>query len=171
MSRLIMPFPEWPAVDKERWIAARFKGTVLDSRGLAADWSALTVKQDMKAYGLWLQYLANIGELNSNASPGQRLTKSNLNGFAHALSRRVSPETTAGRLSTLGRMIRVLDFDADRSWLLELQRRYAKRARPCRNKQPKMFHPATILRAVIAELDREMKILDPRPRKELTRFR
>jgi hypothetical protein len=128
-----MPLAEWPAIDQQRWILARFKGDILEPQGLAAKWSDITVKQDLKAYGLWLQYLKTRGILDAGISPGPRLSKVAINGFAEDLEGRVASTTAASRLSTLSRMIRVLDYDSDRSWLITIGKRYARRARPSRN--------------------------------------
>ena len=149
MTRLIMPFTEWPEIDQDRWRQARKKGDILTSSGLAADWSDLTVKQDLKAYGLWLQYLENNGLLDASASPGSRLTQANVNRYARDLGKRVASTTLASRLSTLSRMIRVLDCDADRRWLIEIQERFARRAKPSRKKQEKILHPSEILCAFL----------------------
>ena len=171
MSRLSMPYAEWPDIDQQLWELALFKGDILEPKGLAADWSYLTIKQDKKAYGLWLQHLEDIGRLDRNAKPGDRLTKDNLNSFTSGLEARVSSTTTASRLSTLGRMIRVLDLNADRSWLFELHRRYAKRARPSRSKHEKILHPSEVLKRLLKALDDEVLLLDQRSRRDLTLYR
>jgi len=73
------------------------------------------------------------GILDAGISPGPRLSKVAINGFAEDLEGRVASTTAASRLSTLSRMIRVLDYDSDRSWLITIGKRYARRARPSRN--------------------------------------
>lgn len=171
MTRLIMPFTEWPAIDQQRWQAARFKGDILEPSGLAANWSDNTVVQDKKAYGLWLQFLDNSGTLHPKEAPGARLTRDNVNAFADDLSRRVASTTVAARLSTLSRMIRVLDPETNRSWLNEIQKRFALRARPSRNKQNKMLHPADILHVIFAELEKKRPLLSSRGKRELYWYR
>ena len=171
MTRLIMPFAEWPAIDQQRWHKARFKGDILEPSGLAANWTDNTVRQDKKAYGLWLQCLANAGRLAPDTAPGERLTRDNVNAFAADLAERVASTTTAKRLSTLSRMIRVLEPAADRSWLNELHKRYAFRAKPSRNKQIKMLHPADILEVIFRELEKERALLPQHGKRQLYWYR
>ena len=56
-ERLSLDVAEWPARDQAGWAAARQPAGALDDGGLAATWSAKTVQQAEKGYGLWLSFL------------------------------------------------------------------------------------------------------------------
>jgi hypothetical protein len=82
-ERLSLDPVDWPAHDQAAWAAARQPVGPLDDGGLAARWSAKTVRQAEKGYGLWLGCLARHGQLDPGASPGARLTRESLTELDH----------------------------------------------------------------------------------------
>jgi integrase/recombinase XerD len=74
-ERLSLDVVDWPARDRAAWAAARQPVGPLDDGGLAAGWSAKTLRQAEKGYGLWLGCLARQGRLDPDAVPGARLTR------------------------------------------------------------------------------------------------
>jgi integrase/recombinase XerD len=153
-ERLSLDFADWPARDQTAWVAARQPAGPLDDGGLAATWSAKTVRQAEKGYGLWLGCLARRGLLDPDAAPGARLTRETLTLFGKELLARVAPQTAASRVRDLSVMIRVLDPDADRSLVRRMQATLARRAPPSRAKRERMIAPSLLFAAGLARMDR-----------------
>jgi integrase/recombinase XerD len=126
----------------------------LDDGGLAAGWSAKTVRQAEKGYGLWLGFLARHGRLDPDARPGARLTREALTLFGKELLARVAAQTAASRVRDLSVMIRAMDPDADRSLVSRMQATLARRAPPSRAKRERMIAPSLLFAASLARMDR-----------------
>ena len=153
-QRLSLDVAEWPARDRAAWVAARQPVGPLDEGGLAAGWSAKTVRQTEKGYGLWLGCLDRHGVLDPAAGPGARLTRESLTLFGQELLARVAPQTAASRVRDLSVMIRVLDPGADRFLVRRMQATLARRAPPSRAKRERMIAPALLFAAGLARMDR-----------------
>jgi integrase len=137
-----------------RWAAARQPVGLLDEGGLAASWSAKTVRQTEKGYGLWLGCLARHSWLDTEAAPGDRLTRETLTLFGKELLDRVAPQTAASRVRDLSVMIRALDPAADRTLVKRMQATLARRAPPSRAKRERMIAPSLLFAAGLARMDR-----------------
>ena len=153
-ERLSLDVADWPSRDQEAWAAARQPVGPLDEGGLAATWSAKTVRQAEKGYGLWLGCLARHGRLDPDAAPGARLTREALTLFGQELLDRVAPQTAASRVRDLSVMIRAMDPEADRSLVQRMQATLARRAQPSRAKRELMIAPSVLFAAGIARMDR-----------------
>jgi len=153
-ERLSLDVADWPAHDRAAWAAARQPVGPLDDGGLAAGWSAKTVRQTEKGYGLWLGCLDRHGVLDPEAAPGARLTPETLTLFGKELLARVAPRTAASRVRDLSVMIRVLDPEADRSLVRRMQANLARRAPPSRAKRERMIAPSLLFAAGLARMDR-----------------
>jgi integrase/recombinase XerD len=153
-ERLSLDVADWPARDRTAWAAARQPAGPLDDGGLAASWSAKTVRQTEKGYGLWLACLARRGLLDPGAAPGARLTRDTLILFGNELLARVAPQTAASRVCDLSVMIRVLDPDADRSLARRMQANLAGRAPPSRAKRERMIAPSLLFAAGLVRINR-----------------
>jgi integrase len=153
-ERLSLDVAAWPAEDQAAWVAARQPAGPLDDGGLAAGWSAKTVRQAEKGYGLWLGCLARHGRLDPDAAPGARLPRDTLTLFGKELLARVAPQTAASRVRDLSVMIRVLDPAADRSLVKRMQATLARRAPPSRAKRERMIAPSVLFAAGLARMDR-----------------
>jgi integrase/recombinase XerD len=152
--RLSLDVVDWPTRDQAAWAAARKPAAPLDDGGLAAAWSAKTIRQAEKGYGLWLGGLARHGLLDPEAAPGARLTRESLTLFGHELLARVAPQTAASRVRDLSVMIRALDPDADRTLVKRMQATLTRRALPSRAKRERMIAPALLFAAGLARMDR-----------------
>jgi integrase/recombinase XerD len=153
-ERLSLDVADWPAGDRAAWTAARQPSGPLDDGGLAASWSAKTIRQAEKGYGLWLGCLARHGRLDLEAAPGARLTREALTLFGNELLARVAPQTAASRVRDLSVMIRVLDPDTHRSLVRRMQANLARRAPPSRAKRERMIAPSLLFAAGLARMDR-----------------
>jgi DNA invertase Pin-like site-specific DNA recombinase len=152
-ERLSLDVVQWPARDRAAWAAAQQPVGPLDDGGLAARWSAKTVRQTEKGYGLWLGCLARHGRLDPDAAPGARLTREALTLFGQELVSRVAPQTAASRVRDLSVMIRAFDPSADRSLAKRMQATLTRRASPSRVKRERMIAPATLFAAGLARMD------------------
>jgi integrase/recombinase XerD len=152
--RLSLDVADWPARDRAAWAAARQPAGPLDDGGLAAVWSAKTIRQAEKGYGLWLGCLARHRRLDPDVAPGARLTRATLTLFGHELLARVAPQTAASRVRDLSVMIRALDPEADRSLVRRMQANLARRAPPSRAKRERMIAPSLLFAAGLARMDR-----------------
>ena len=153
-ERLSLDLVDWPPHDQTAWAAARHPVGPLDDGGLAARWSAKTVRQAEKGYGLWLGCLARHGRLDPDASPGARLTREALTLLGQELLDRVAPQTAASRIRDLSVMIRAMDPSADRALVKRMQATLARRASPRRTKRDRMIAPAVLFAAALARMDR-----------------
>jgi integrase/recombinase XerD len=153
-ERLSLDVADWPVRDQAAWAAARQPAGPLDDGGLAAAWSAKTIRQTEKGYGLWLGCLARHGPLDPDVAPGARLTRDTLSLFGNELLARVAPQTAASRVHDLSVMIRVLDPDADRALVRRMQANLARRAPPSRAKRERMVPPSLLFAAGLARMDR-----------------
>jgi integrase/recombinase XerD len=153
-QRMSLDVADWPARDRAAWAAARQPSGPLEDGGLAATWSAKTVRQTEKGYSLWLGCLARHGRLDPEATPGARLTRETLTLFGKELLARVAPQTAASRVRDLSVMIRVLDPGADRSLVRRMQANLARRAPPSRAKRERMIAPSLLFAAGLARMDR-----------------
>jgi integrase len=156
-ERLSLDVADWPACDRAAWVAARQPAGPLDDGGLAAGWSAKTVRQAEKGYGLWLGGLARRGLLDPQMAPGARLTRETLSLFGKELLARAAPQTAASRVRDLSVMIRVLDPEADRSLVKRMRATLARRAPPSRAKRELMIAPRVLFEAGLARMDRVVR--------------
>lgn len=145
-GRIIMPFEEWPELDRALWLSAQEPADFLGEHGKAANWAPSTVATRRKDYGVWLQFLSTTNRLVRGATPAHRVTSDVVQAWHDEMQRRRnSPVTIAGRIEGLAVMIFVLQPAAQIGWLWRLSGRLSRAARPTRNKQAKLVHPADIL--------------------------
>jgi hypothetical protein len=134
-SRRCLKPPDWPAADGAAWEAAMTSGGLLDEAGLAAHWRGATRKSVQDAYGRWLTFLKRSGELDPDATPGERLTADRLRAFVAELQATVAPMTVRNRIRDLAEALRVMAPEADLSYLRRARARLKARARPVRYKR------------------------------------
>lgn len=170
-ERIILPIEKWPAIDRKLWQVAREPRAFLEEPGGAAHWSDLTAKTRLKAYGVWLKFLNNEGWLNPETTPSERATEHAIRAWHKDLSRRNAAVTVAGRLTALLVVLKVLQPNADPTYLTGLARRLTRSAVPSRSKHSRLVHPADILVAV-EPLLHELRANHARyDRKQLTTLR
>ena len=137
-ARCCLKFQKWPTPDQEAWEAAIAQGGLLDECGLASRWRASTRKTVQDAYGRWLTFLERNGWVETNASPGQRLTPDRLRAFVAELQETVAPNTLRNRITNLAEALRVMAPEFDFPYLRRARARLKARARPVRNKRAQM---------------------------------
>jgi integrase/recombinase XerD len=152
--RRCMPFDEWPYHERDAWLSAITPGNLMDGTGPASHWKPLTIKKVKTAYGRWLTFLLLAGRLDSHGSPAQRCTEANLRAYVEMLRSQVTSTTLAGRMIDLEQAIKVMDPNADRTFLKTVACNLVARAKPTRDKRAKYVHPARIFRLGVDLMDR-----------------
>jgi hypothetical protein len=120
MSRLLVPFSDWPEPDRRLWLAAtdpsrprRFTETRPVDR-LAAQ----TIAKARKGYSRWLGFLDGQALLDPGAMPTARVTPVLTAAWIDDLKARGNRDTTViGRLSELWTAMRILAPGHDFGWL------------------------------------------------------
>ena len=123
--RRCMPLADWPATDREAWLAAVEPGDLLDEGGPGARWSPQSRRKRIESYGLWLTYLASRGFLDENARPENRVRREIVAGYIRELASMAAPYTVLSRIEDLYGLVRILAPNHDWAWL----RRAANRLR------------------------------------------
>lgn len=144
---------EWPERDRECWNAAIRTGEIFEPDGRAANWAKPTRLQVCKGYGKWLWALHSFGAIDTDSSPGDRVTQDNLRRYVQTLeSQGLSSVTVASRLTDLMEAIRVMDPAAELALLRRLVSNLQQRAHPSRNKAARIRPPAEIWAACLNEM-------------------
>lgn len=142
---------EWPKVDAEIWAsiharaAARASGRIIrraaEPLPPAAGWSPSARTAGELAYGLWLAWLAYVGELDPAEPPGVRVSADRVDRFAAFLRETGAAPTGVGfRLAKLAAVLDSLDPEGapGRQWL----RRFAT-SHPGRKSEERSMELAT----------------------------
>ena len=152
--RTALLFPEWPKLDQDLWQAANSTGKFLESDGKAAHWKDKTRKGVVKRYSLWLGYLSSTDQLDPKTSPSDRTCKETLAGYVEWLEARGNASTTVSScVRDLEEAIRVMEPNADRSLIKELNVTLRAREQPVRAKHARIMHPDDLLSGSLAYLD------------------
>lgn len=138
-ARRCMPPEEWPAEDRSLWQAAQEPGDILEPGGIAAGWGAHTRRAAVSGYGRYLTWLLMTGQLEPEADPRTRLTRSRVAAFVVALEAINAPQTVHGRVGELELFVRATMPDVDRGFLRDFRSRLWARMKASR-KAPKIRH-------------------------------
>ena len=124
-----IPLRDWPTAGQTYWASAIGSGTLLDDRGLGANWSVATRNDAIQGYGRWLRYLADI-EISSESESGiPRINQARVADFTNKLERSVSPITVGIGLEHLYHAVRVMAPTRKWQWLREFCTHYKNRHR------------------------------------------
>jgi integrase/recombinase XerD len=170
-ERRCMPLGQWPAEDRRLWNEGLHTGGLFEVTGPGAHWSAHSQGKHQRGYGRWLTWLADTGQLDSAAPPGDRVTPGRIAAYLTALEATCAPYTRVSRIQDLHVTLRILAPQSDWRWLAELHATLRVRARPVRDKRRRL-RPA----AELVELGRQLMraaeaTADWSPRKRAVQFR
>lgn len=142
---------EWPKADADRWAAIHASAAARASRRIvrraaeplppAAGWSPSARTSGELAYGLWLAWLAHVGELDPAEQPGVRVSVDRVDRFAAFLRETGAAPTGVGfRLAKMTAVLDSLDPQGapGRQWL----RRFAT-SHPGRKSEERSMELAT----------------------------
>jgi len=135
-ERRCMPVEQWPEQDRTIWERALTPGTILDDDlGALAHLSPITNRKTAKGYGRFLTYCA-FHEPACLAEPvGERITPERAKRYvAHLQHLENSTRSILCRLQELGDAARILDPEADWTYINRLASRIRARHKPARDK-------------------------------------
>lgn len=144
------PFPslkpdQWPARDRQLWIAARHREGVIDDGGPAANWSPATLRGCERGYGVLLNWLFAKGWLDETALPEERITRDRMRAFIADYSQGRAPLTIAGTVRDIAMLVRACSPPDGLPWLTKLGFRMMNAAKPAQPKLPRMARIAELL--------------------------
>lgn len=119
MTRLLIPFEDWPEADKATWQTAIRDGDVLDGRGPATNWRPATRASNIEHYGRWLSFLARHDLFPAGTAPADRVTKDHVRTYVDELLARVAPCTVTSVLVGLKVTIKAMAPDHSWRWLAD----------------------------------------------------
>lgn len=136
---------QWPPADRAAWERAQRPGDFLEEGGAAADWRAATTRAVVGAYGRWLAFLAQEGQLDAALAPEARITPATVRCYVDWLQARCAPVTLAGYLAWLSMMAQAMAPGRNWRWLQAVQARLQRHAQPSRDKRPRMVPAQDLL--------------------------
>jgi len=153
MARLLLPFKDWPVMDRRAWKTAIVEGDILDGQGPAAHWRAPTRRTNIQHYGRWLSYLKAHKELDGQSSPEDRVTPNQIQRYIKHIEPRLAPRTVVSSLVGLKVMLMALCPHKDWRWLADICNRLNRTARPTTDKQARMLDTDVIIKAALHRMD------------------
>lgn len=136
---------QWPPADRAAWERAQRPGDFLEEGGAAADWRAATTRAVVGAYGRWLAFLAQEGQLDVDLAPEARITPAAVRRYVDWLQTHCASVTMAGYLAWLSMMVQAMAPGRDWRWLQAVQARLQRHAQPSRDKRPRMVPAQELL--------------------------
>lgn len=137
-ARRSLPLGDWPAGDRRAWgQLVRDDDDVLGEPGAAARLRPATRGNMRYAYGDFLQFLAENGDLVADDTPAGRVTKARVKAWRQAAQDRgLAPTSRRALLRTLQMMMRLAAPQSDWDWItrpggLPLRRAIPGAAKPC----------------------------------------
>jgi integrase/recombinase XerD len=135
-NRLVLPEPEWPAVDRQAWKAAREKGDIFGETGRAANWSVASEIKFTGRYGRWLGWVLRGNPAADSMSPGERVTPEAVLQFIEHLKASGNSEVTIhAHIRSLLTGMLMFAPEADWSWLRIVETNLRKAMKPSVDKR------------------------------------
>ncbi|WP_040674960.1 site-specific integrase [Nitrobacter sp. Nb-311A] len=125
-----LPIAEWPAADRDAWIAACRPSQRLVRGGAGAHMKPITLSDLARRYGYFLDFLDRSGLLDRRGAAAGHVTPENVAGYLDELQMRVSSVTVYGSIFKLRRASELLDPQGEFTWLTEIEKDLALVMRP-----------------------------------------
>ncbi|THF54649.1 site-specific integrase [Ollibium composti] len=135
---------DWPAYDRDLWMAAQKKAGIFDEAGFAADWQPTTLRSLERGYGLYLSWLAQRHNLDQDAAPVDRVDQDWIKTFLNAYAPGRSELTVAAAVRGIAYVVRATNPPDGQPWLTKLAHRMTNTAVPSRPKLPRMSSVAEL---------------------------
>jgi integrase/recombinase XerD len=152
--RRCLPVEQWPAPDREAWIAAHRRGGLLEEDGLAANWAHETNTLIAGGYGRFLSCLAQVEDLAPQEAPAARITRARVEAYVGELRQLNHSSTVAARLLQLERAASVMAPASDWGWLRRIKNRLIRMATPARDDRARLPPGDTLLGLAMALMRR-----------------
>ncbi|MBT3907569.1 MAG: site-specific integrase [Rhodospirillaceae bacterium] len=129
---------QWPTPDRAMWDAVFAEGDILDGRGPGANWAPTTRESTFRSYGKWLTWLAMNTILDNYETPLDRITPDRVRAYISDLNTEAASQTVMHHVLNLLLLAQAAAPKRDWRWLRGIQNRLKVRARPVRDKAPKL---------------------------------
>jgi integrase len=133
---------QWPQQHRCAWDAALTPGGLFDASGPAARWRPASVRKTRQGYGAWLRW--RLGEKDLDAAkiaasrPERLASRESVFAYVEHLKGGCTSMTVFNRIQELYDALRVMAPGRDWTWLQLAQRNLRSRARPERDKLPRL---------------------------------
>ncbi len=133
-----LPLAMWPELDRTMWDAVFADGDIFDGQGPGADWAASTRESTYRSYGKWLTWLLMNELLNSHDQPLDRIAPDRVRDYINDLKLEAASQTVMHHVLNLLRVAQAAAPERNWQWLRNVHNRLKARAKPARNKTPKL---------------------------------
>ncbi|MGC2413947.1 MAG: recombinase family protein [Stellaceae bacterium] len=139
-ERACLTASDWPARDRTLWQAAIETGDLLEPGGERQRYAAVSNRKVERGYGRWITYLASVGQLDGNETPGDRITRERVVAYVKALEKFGNgTQTILARLQELYEATLVMDPLREWQWIRRFASIVPARHVPARDKRAKMI--------------------------------
>ena len=130
---------EWPAADRDLWLAALVPGDIFEDGGARTRHSECSNRNAVYGYGRWLTWLERQKLLDAPSSPADRIVPTRVKTYIADLEQHNAPQTLLNRLQELHAVAVVMDPDRDWRWIYRIYSQVKARHRPARPKRPRLI--------------------------------
>ena len=140
MTRISMPFAQWPETDRAAWQSILTRGDLFDEAGSCSSWSEATRTRHFDRYGGWLSFLARKHPTDLMLAPPLRVTEQRVTQYVEDMSdrpdeyldwrviKKLAPASQAMNIWTLDAAMRAFAPSKDWAWLRRAARRLTAQA-------------------------------------------
>jgi integrase len=128
--KLMLPFTEWPSIDRRRWEAAFRSGDLFDENGAGTRLAAATRRLRLRSYGRFLGFLSVKHPKLMTRPPEKRIDRRIAAEYVAWRRRSCGDISLAADLWSLCGTLKLLCPNSDWSWLLSIVNRIAAAAPP-----------------------------------------
>jgi site-specific recombinase XerD len=114
----VLKLPDWPAPDRQLWLAGLQPGDILEGETYAAGLRPTTLRNSARGYGRWLGVLAHLDPPALLLPPADRVTPARMRLFLKALRRQGNTNNTIkARCWEMRSALRIMLPGRDFHWL------------------------------------------------------
>ncbi len=114
----VLRLPDWPAPDRQLWLAGLEPGDILEGGAYAAGLQPTTLRNSARGYGRWLGVLAHLDPPALLLPPADRVTPARMRLLLRALRREGNTNNTIkARCWEMRSALRIMLPDRDFRWL------------------------------------------------------
>jgi hypothetical protein len=164
-----LPFEHWPAAEQAVWLALFREAGLGEIDGAASHLAPTTQELHVHAWGRWLYWLRERGELASSLS-WPLLTPERGRAFLGSLAH-LAPNTQAMIAQTLEQCALWMAPEQDWRWLKPVRARIRREQHRRRDKRPRLVETQALVDLGFALMEDAQARADAAPIRHLTRYR
>jgi hypothetical protein len=146
---------DWPAPDRDLWMAALLPGDILDDGGPRARHSTSSNHNIAKGYGRYLSWLENRGMLDILQGPADRIVPCRVRDFVVDQEKAgVATGTVLNRLVALQVIAKISDARRDWFWINRIASSVRARHKPAWEKRHRLVAVRVLYDPLLARLQR-----------------